>query len=160
MVSRAIALAGTVLLPSCGPLGPRPGEADPASGIGNAIVIDDESLDSSRGSVVSILRDHVRGMTVSRADPCPHIVVRGGSGRSRAAEALVYVDGQRIGDTCILDALDVDAISRVEVYPSGVTQRPGYQSNSGGLILVFMKSGPGRGGAGAPGWPGAPGFPG
>jgi hypothetical protein len=113
----------------------------PASDVGNAIVIEDASISTSRGSLVSILRDHVRGMSVSRTDVCPHIVLRGEIGRSQVAEVLVYVDGQRMSDTCILDGLNTESIARIEVYPGGFTQRPGYTSNSGGLILVFTKGG-------------------
>ena len=141
MISRSTALATVLALSSACASGSQSG-ASSFGGIGNAVVIEDESLDSSRGSVISLLQDHVRGMSVSRTDACPHIVVRGGVGRSQAAEVLVYVDGQRISDTCILDALSVESISSVDGYPSGVTQRPGYHSNSGGLILVFMKDGP------------------
>lgn len=115
---------------------------DPPEGIGNAIVIKDAQLRSNRGSLISILRDNIRGMSVSRENACPHIVLRGGIGRSQAAEVLVYVDGQRFSDTCILDSINIESIAWAEVYPSGVTQRPGYTTNAGGLILFFMKNGP------------------
>jgi hypothetical protein len=111
-----------------------------SAGIGNAIVIGDESFGSASGSILTVLKTHIRSMSVASSDGCPHIVLR--PGRSQTAEALVYVDGQRMSDTCILDGLNLEAIQRVEVYPSGVTQRPGYRTNTGGLILVFTKNGP------------------
>ena len=129
--------AGLALLSS----GCAAAAAVPASDVGNAIVIEDEAIGGSRGSLISILRDHVRGMSVSRTDVCPHIVLRGEIGRSQVAEVLVYIDGQRMSDTCILDGLNTESIARIEVYPGGFTQRPGYTSNSGGLILVFTKGG-------------------
>lgn len=140
MTLRTFAVAGaTLLLAGCAAQ-TRVANSDDIR-IGNAIVIEDESFEPARGNVLSILQLHVRGMTVSRADACPRILVRAGATRSQAAQAIVYVDGQRMSDTCILDGLDVDGVSRAEVYPSGVTQRPGYHSNTGGLILLFMKNG-------------------
>lgn len=141
MISRTLALAASVLLTGCASLNRVGDENAATAGIGNAIVIEDESLDSSRGSMLTIMQNHVRGMSYSREGTCPHIVVRGGAGRSRAAEVLVYIDGQRVSDTCVLDNLDLESIARLEVYPGGVTQRPGYMSNTGGLVLVFMKNG-------------------
>ena len=84
----------------------------------------------------------MRGMSVQRTEGCPRIVMRGGLGRSQVAEALVYLDGQRMSDTCVLDGLNASSLERIEAYPSGVTQRPGYTTNTGGLILVFSKNGP------------------
>ena len=141
MRSRPLRLIGAALaLSGCASMN-RIGEENASGGIGNAIVIEDDSFEASRGSMLSILQMEVRSMSVSRENACPHIVVRGGVGRSQAAEPLVYVDGQRMSDTCVLDALSVESVSRAEIYPSGVTNRPGYHSNSGGLILVFLKNG-------------------
>jgi len=140
VVPRRVALLAALTSCSCA----APAAAGTTAGPGNAIVIEGESLDPSRGSVVTILQDHVRGMSVQRAEGCPRIIMRGGMGRSQIAAALVYVDGQRMSDTCVLDGLDVSAITRIEAYPGGVTQRPGYTSNTGGLILVFSKNGPVR----------------
>lgn len=138
-----LALATAVLLQSSGCAAPAQssGDGGGTERIGNAIVVGDESFRSAGGSVISVLQTHVRGMSVAQTDNCPHIVLRAGAGRSQVAEALVYLDGQRMSDTCILDGLNLESISRVEVYPGGVTQRPGYRSNAGGLILVFTKNG-------------------
>jgi hypothetical protein len=139
MVVRTSVLSAAVLLASCAGAARNADGTTPTAGPGNAIVIEDESIDTSRGSLLSIMQDHVRGMSVARDGDCPHIVLRGGIGRSQAAEALVYVDGQRFSDTCVLETLNLETIGSIEVYPSGVTQRPGYFSNSGGLILIFTK---------------------
>lgn len=141
MISRSLAVLGTLAFAGCSTLNQIADENGGNSGIGNAIVIEEQSLSPARGGVVTIMQSHVRGMLVDRNTGCPHIVLRGGPGRSPAAEPLVYIDGQRISDTCILDGLNVESIARAEVYPSGVTHRPGYHSNSGGLILIFMKNG-------------------
>jgi len=127
-----------LLAAGCAGAARRP-DGSTGGGVGNAIVIRDESIDSSRGSLLTILQDHVRGMSVNQSSECPHIVLRGGMGRSQAAEALVYVDGQRFSDTCVLESINLETLASIEVYPSGVTQRPGYFSNSGGLILLFTK---------------------
>jgi hypothetical protein len=132
------ALVTTLLLVGCSG-NVRRADGSTGAGSGNAIVIEDESIDSSRGSLLTIMQDHVRGMSVDRTVACPHIVLRGGMGRSQAAEALVYVDGQRFSDTCVLESLNLETIGSIEVYPQGVTTRPGYFSNAGGLILVFTK---------------------
>jgi hypothetical protein len=51
----------------------------------------------------------------------------------------VYVDGTRATDTCILQSLRSDDVDSVEVYPMGVTKRPGYATHAHGLILVFLR---------------------
>ncbi len=146
--SAVLFLASVFFIVGCAPRNPieqvtgRDGDSfEPPTGIGNAVVIPDDEFNSNRGSLISVLRDNIRGMSVSRENACPHIVLRGGIGRSQAAEALVYVDGQRFSDTCILDSINIESIAWAEVYPSGVTQRPGYTTNAGGLILFFMKNG-------------------
>lgn len=147
-VRSCILLIGSVfLLIGCAPRNPIQqategggSSVDPPQGVGNAIVIEDAEFRSNRGSIISILRDNIRGMSVSRDNACPHIVLRGGVGRSQAAEVLIYVDGQRFSDTCILDSINIESIAWAEVYPGGVTQRPGYSTNAGGLILFFMKN--------------------
>jgi hypothetical protein len=135
MVRTVLLSAGLLLSAGCA--GAAQGNS---AGIGNAIVIGDESFGSGSGSVLTVLKTHIRSMSFAPTDGCPHIVLR--PGRSQAAEALVYIDGQRMSDTCILDGLNTESIQRVEVYPSGITQRAGYRTNAGGLILVFTKNGP------------------
>jgi hypothetical protein len=143
VLPRRLLVLTALLSGGCAGTASRP-DGSTGSGAGNAIVIEDEAIDSSRGTLLTIMQDHVRGMTVNRSADCPHIVLRGGMGRSQAAEALVYIDGQRFSDTCVLDTVNLETIATIEVYPSGVTNRPGYFSNSGGLILVFTKSAPAR----------------
>jgi hypothetical protein len=68
---------------------------------------------------------------------CPTIALRGHGG-FRGSSPQIYVDGTRVGDSCLLERLRVREVRRVEVYPTGVTQRPGYTPNASGLILVFL----------------------
>ncbi len=49
------------------------------------------------------------------------------------------MDGTRALDTCILGMLRAGDVRRVEIYPMGVTTRPGYSPHSHGLILVFLR---------------------
>ena len=135
---RRLTLGMTLVAVGCAGIARR-ADGTSGGGVGNAVVIDDEAIDPSRGSLLTIMQDHVRSMSVARDADCPHIVLRGGLGRSQAAEALVYVDGQRFSDTCVLETLNLETVSIIEVYPQGVTTRPGYFSNTGGLILVFTK---------------------
>jgi hypothetical protein len=139
MIARTVAFLGALLCWSCAAASAPTRANGATAGVGNAVVIDDESIDPSRGSLLDIMQDHVRGMSVAREGDCPHIVLRAGAGRSQAPEALVYIDGQRFSDTCVLDTLNLETIGSIEVFPSGVTTRPGYFSNRGGLILVFTK---------------------
>jgi hypothetical protein len=49
----------------------------------------------------------------------------------------VYVDGTRTNDTCPLITISAISTERIEVYPLGMTSRPGYPSSGHGLILIF-----------------------
>jgi hypothetical protein len=42
-------------------------------------------------------------------------------------------------NTCILDQLNPEDVERLELYPTGMTPRPGYFADADGLILVFMR---------------------
>ena len=52
---------------------------------------------------------------------------------------VVYVDGARAVDTCILTTLSTRDVERVEAYSSGVAPRPPYQAHPNGLIIVFLQ---------------------
>jgi hypothetical protein len=58
---------------------------------------------------------------------------------SSVVNPQVYVDGTRTVDTCILESLTTDNIESIEIYPMGVTMRPGYSTHAHGLILIFMR---------------------
>ena len=42
-------------------------------------------------------------------------------------------------DTCVLAELAVSDVETIEVYPSGVSSRPGIERNPFGLILIFRQ---------------------
>lgn len=70
---------------------------------------------------------------------CPMVQLRGKSSVTGNTDPDVYVDGTRTVDTCPLSTLPAIQTERVEVYPSGVTPRPGYPSRGNGLILIFLR---------------------
>lgn len=113
------------------------GEDEPG---GNATVIDEQTLQQSGGNVLNILPSHVAGMRIKHTDSCPEILMRGTRSMMSSNNPVVYVDGTRSGNTCVLETLVPTEIQRIEIYPMGVTQRPGYRNSPNGLILVFMKS--------------------
>lgn len=138
-----LAAAGAI---GCGTVGP-PGEG---SRIGNATVIDAEKMNVSGGSVLTALRSNVSSLRIQQGDFCPEIIMRGKKSISHPTNPLVYVDGTRAANTCVLQSLQATEVERVEIYPGGVTRRPSYRTHPGGLILIFMK-GSGSGLAGSTG---------
>lgn len=117
-----------------------PGEAEDARHQGVATVIDENALESAGGDVLNVLPSYVTGMRVRRTDNCPEISMRGTRSFFNSNNPVVYVDGTRTGNTCILETLVPTDVERIEIYPMGVTTRPGYRNNPNGLILVFMKT--------------------
>lgn len=70
---------------------------------------------------------------------CPSVLLRGRDSIVGTSQPTVYVDGTRTVDTCALSDLQASNAERVEVYPQGVTPRPGYRSYGHGLILIFLQ---------------------
>lgn len=142
-VSRACLTLALVTLGACF-AGPRAGE-DTTAAMGPSstrriiIQIPDQSTPAS---LVTLLQMRVRNMDVRRqSGRCPEIEFRGRSSISMPTSPSVYVDGQHASDTCVLELISPMDVDYLEVYPMGVSNRAGYFSNSGGLILVFTKNG-------------------
>jgi hypothetical protein len=115
-------------------------DASPAAR-GSAIVVDGEDIQGRGQTLLRLLDERVSGMSVSYAGPCPSIVIRGHKSLFGSNDPLIYVDGARALNTCVLDDLSTDVVKRIEVYPSGVAHKPGYDSSRNGLILVFVLNG-------------------
>lgn len=96
---------------------------------------------STPPSLLTLLEMRVRNMAVKHTAGCPEIEFRGRNSMVMTTSPSVYVDGQRASNTCVLELLSPVDVNRLEIYPSGVANRPGYFSNAGGLILVFKKDG-------------------
>lgn len=108
---------------------------------GTGTVIDDDMISQADGSVLTVLEKRVAGMSLRRNTECPGIILRGQKSVLLDTSPLIYVAGQRAANTCVLETINGDDVSSIEVYPNGVTMRPGYQMAPGGLILVFLKNG-------------------
>jgi hypothetical protein len=69
---------------------------------------------------------------------CPMLELRGRDSMQGSNDPDVYVDGTRTNDTCPLVTIQAISTERIEVYPLGMTSRPGYPSSGHGLILIFL----------------------
>jgi hypothetical protein len=131
--------AGVVGCGGYRPSGSTPG-ADGAGGAG--ITIGAEALASYSGDLVSLMKDRIANLEVHRrAGQCPDLSLRGRKSVTISNPPGIYVDGQQALDTCILEQLSPRRVEHMEIYPMGVTHRPGYSSSSGGLVLIFLKDG-------------------
>ncbi len=68
---------------------------------------------------------------------CPLLELRGKDSLEGSNDPDVYVDGTRTSDTCPLVQIPAVQTGRIEVYPLGMTSRPGYPSSGHGLIIIF-----------------------
>ena len=100
-----------------------------------------DELFGSRNDLVQVLASRIANAQLVTVDGCQAMQIRGRKSILSPVLPAVYVDGQHTMSSCSLDMLSATDIERVEVYPMGVTQRPGYHSSAGGLILVFLKAG-------------------
>jgi hypothetical protein len=93
-----------------------------------------------RTSVLSVLQSRIAGMQVQRMDGgCPEITLRGRASLGGNNNPVIYVEGSRSANTCILEMLDPEDIDRVEVYPSGIAPGGRPPTSSTGLILVYLR---------------------
>ncbi len=119
--------------------GDRNGSPDEEKNYGAATVISSDELGTRSVSLLQMLRYRVKNMRVSPSSTCPQVVLRGQKTLAGASNAQVYLDGVRTVNTCILNGINTADVSRVEIYPNGVSSRPGYVPYPYGLILVFTK---------------------
>jgi hypothetical protein len=92
-----------------------------------------------QGTLLNALIGQLSGMRIEPAGrDCPAIRMRGIRYASGGPDPQVYVDGSPTSTTCILKQLRTSEVQRVEVYPSGMTDRVGYRSHPSGLILIFL----------------------
>jgi hypothetical protein len=140
-----ILLGALVPLPGCGPLR-KGGQGESRDGVSferGAIILTGSALTDGPGTVLAAMSSKIPNFHVQRhSGQCPEISLRSNVSLQPGGEVnpLVYVDGTRTSDTCILEMLGTVDVERVEVYPQGFTTRPGYATHAHGLILVFMRS--------------------
>ncbi len=118
---------------------PDPADRSPRSA--NVWVLQPPQLQLQQGgSVLDALRASLPAIRIADGgSACPAMSIRGPNPMPGMTEPKVYVDGAPATDTCVLSDLAAENVRRVEVYPQGVTTRPGYAPNGNGLILVFTR---------------------
>jgi len=108
----------------------------------SATVIDGSALRQSDRTLLSSLRGRLTGLEVhQRENDCPELTLRGPKSMFGSNDPVIYVDGNRAANTCILEMLNPTEVSRIEVYPMGVVSQPGIKSNANGIILIFLRDG-------------------
>jgi hypothetical protein len=141
-----VILWGVLLATSgCGPLQRSTSATAPArDGVSfarGAVILTGSALRDGSGTVLAAISGKVPNFKVRRrAGRCPQVTLRSFQSFEGLDNPHVYVDGTRATDTCILETIQTADVERVEVYPQGFTNRPGYGTHSDGLILVFMRS--------------------
>lgn len=141
-LSLLLAVAAT----ACGsaPASETPAGAQPLPGNNSTsgMVLTGPDLYEYGGSLLPYLYARIPGMSVDYGSPvCPRVQMRGRRSITGSNDPIVYVDGARTSNSCVLADLHTRDLSRVEVYPMGVTNRPGYEAHPNGLILVFLRDG-------------------
>jgi hypothetical protein len=147
-VAPVLQLGTVMMLAACSTLGGR-NPADPAGSVASAgvthangaTILSGPALTDGPGSVLGAMIGKVPNFRVVRRDnQCPDLMLRNAVNMRGVVNPHVYVDGTRTTDTCILESLRAGDVERVEVYPQGVTRRPGYATHAHGLILVFLRA--------------------
>lgn len=141
------AVLAAALLVACAtrPFDPatEPGGAPLPITTSSAVVLTGRQLSADPGwTVLDAIRRAMPQLKVSgytSPNRCPILQLRGRDSLVGSSDPSVYVDGTRTVDTCPLVTIQAMQTRRVEVYPLGVTPRPGYPSSGHGLILVFMQ---------------------
>jgi len=98
------------------------------------------SADPSR-TVLDVIRQAMPQLRIAgwtQYSRCPLLELRGKDSVEGTNNPDVYVDGTRTSDTCPLVTIQAVQTGRIEVYPLGMTSRPGYPSSGHGLILIFL----------------------
>lgn len=141
--SRLVAAAGVLVLLSGCAL--KRSSDDTSNGVtleNGGVVLTGASLTDGKGDLLATMMGKVPNFRVRRVrQQCPQITLRNAVSYQSVVNPHVYVDGARATDTCILESLPAIDVSRVEVYPNGFTNRPGYGRHAHGLILIFMRNG-------------------
>jgi hypothetical protein len=142
-----LAVATLAILASAGCIGKAPLQSqtdldrNPARTGIRANVLTANQLQHENGPLLEVMTRRVSNIQVDNRFSCPAITLRGNHNTVPGiTEPLVYVDGIRTVDTCILNLMSASDVDRVEIYPMGFTERAGYANNSHGLILVFTRS--------------------
>jgi len=145
VVARVIALSALAL--GCKTSRPYDRSNDPggrplSSSTTGSLIIQGRALsaDPSR-TVLDVIRQAMPQLRIAgwtQYTRCPLLELRGKDSVEGTNNPDVYVDGTRTSDTCPLVTIQAVQTGRIEVYPLGMTSRPGYPSSGHGLILIFL----------------------
>jgi len=121
----------------------EPGAVPTRTSTAGAVILTRQALSIDPGrTVLDAIRQVMPQAQVTGWSPppddCPHLQLRGRDSITGSSDPHVYVDGTHTPDTCPLVTMQAVETSRVEVYPFGVTTRPGYPASPHGLILIFV----------------------
>ena len=130
-------LASCVLVLGCATSRPfdrstEPGGRPLPPSTAGSVILTGEALSANPGlTVLDAIRRAMPQLRVSdwSRNHCPSVQLRGKDSVVGSSEPDVYVDGTRTGDTCPLVSIQATETRRIEVYPQGVTSRPGYPSS-------------------------------
>jgi hypothetical protein len=107
-----------------------------------ALILTGRALTYDPGrTVLDVIRNSMPQLRITgwtQYTRCPMLELRGRDSMEGSNDPDVYVDGTRTNDTCPLVTIQAVSTERVEVYPLGMTSRPGYPSSGHGLILIFL----------------------
>ena len=144
-ITTAVLTAGALTLGACGgswrATPPTPLDGNGVAGSEGAHVVTAQELHASNGSVLRAIMGKVPNMKVNFVglDRCPAVTLRRAKEIHGNNFPLVYLDGTRANNTCILESVPAYDLDRVEIYPMGFTTRPGYATHPQGLILLFSR---------------------
>jgi hypothetical protein len=133
------AAVAVIIVASCAPLPEgevRSGRAPDGSRV---LVLDAAQLSGQHGTLLNLLRSRVTQLRVMAGDACPRLEMRGRRSITGRSDPSIYLDGTHAVNTCLLEQVSVTDLQRVEIYPMGITSRPGYRPSAGGLILLFSR---------------------
>jgi hypothetical protein len=105
------------------------------------VVITGAQLRSGGTSLLDGLRARISNLRVEVNQQCPEIRLRGQRSISGNSNPIVYVNGARTANTCVLEQIQPVDVETVEVYASGVSNRPGIRNSPTGLVLVYTRDG-------------------
>jgi hypothetical protein len=121
----------------------EPGGQPLPTGSASRLVLTGQALSGNGGwTILDAIKRAMPQMQVSDwsyPTNCPKLALRGQDTVTGDNNPDVYIDGTHSVDTCPLVTLQAVEARSVEIYPQGVTPRPGYPSRGHGLILIFLQ---------------------
>jgi hypothetical protein len=131
-------VATAALLTAC--VGSPPASGAPGRS-GGADVLTPDAANMGR-TILYLIQTRLPNVQVRRSSSCPDLEFRGRRSLQGATPPVIYVQGQRTSNTCVLETLSMADVERVEVYRMGRGYHSGgFAGGAGGTILIFLKDG-------------------